>query len=375
MFSFVSRFFFISLLLSACTAPKQIAKADTQTLDNLRAHIQYLADDKLEGRRTGTNGEKLAMEYIATQFKTIGLLPKGTDGYYQAFDVNDGKQINPGTHFSINGNELMVNKEFFPFAFSPNQTIEALPSIAIQEWDMPWFFDLKDILEENKNNPHFDLAEYIRANAKKAKTKGASAVILYNTSSIADKLVFEPKDKTEQSSIPVIYITKETAQKYFKDPSATLTIKLKTDIGEKKRIGHNVIGYINNGAATTVILGAHYDHLGYGEDGNSMLRTGEKLIHNGADDNASGTAAVLELARFLITSKLKNNNYLFIAFSAEELGLNGSKYYTEHPTIELQHVNYMINMDMVGRLNDTTKVLTIGGYGTSPMWGEELNNI
>ena len=91
------------------------------------------------------------------------------------------------------------------------------------------------------------------------------------------------------------------------------------DIGEKKRTGHNVIGYIDNGAATTVILGAHFDHLGYGEDGNSMLRTGEKLIHNGADDNASGTAALIELARILKTSKAKNNNYLFIAFSGEEL--------------------------------------------------------
>ena len=121
-----------------------------------------------------------------------------------------------------------------------------------------------------------------------------------------------------------------------------------------------MIGYIDNRAATTVILGAHYDHLGYGEDGNSMIRTGEKNIHNGADDNASGTAALIELARKLKTSKATNNNYLFIAFSGEELGLFGSKYFTENPTIDLKTVNYMINMDMVGRLNDSSKVLTIG---------------
>ena len=95
------------------------------------------------------------------------------------------------------------------------------------------------------------------------------------------------------------------------------------DIGEKKRTGHNVIGYIDNGAPNTIVLGAHYDHLGYGEDGNSMLRTGEHLIHNGADDNASGTAALIELSRLLKNSKLNNNNYLFIAFSGEELGLFG----------------------------------------------------
>ena len=161
-------------------------------------------------------------------------------------------------------------------------------------------------------------------------------------------------------------VSKAVAKKYFSENDATLEVKMKIDIGEKIRIGKNVIGYINNGAATTVVLGAHFDHLGYGEDGNSMLRTGEKLIHNGADDNASGTAALIELARLLKSSKAKNNNYLFIAFSGEELGLYGSKYFTEHPTIDLGSISYMINMDMIGRFNDSSKTITIGGYGTSP---------
>ena len=143
-------------------------------------------------------------------------------------------------------------------------------------------------------------------------------------------------------------------------------------MGESKREGHNIVGYIDNHSNSTVILGAHYDHLGYGEDGNSMLRTGEKLIHNGADDNASGTSALIELAGMLSKSKAKTNNYLFIAFSGEELGLFGSKFFTEHPTVDLKSTNYMINMDMVGRLNDSSKVLTIGGYGTSPIWSTAL---
>jgi Zn-dependent M28 family amino/carboxypeptidase len=109
--------------------------------------------------------------------------------------------------------------------------------------------------------------------------------------------------------------------------------------------------------------------LGYGEDHNSLYSGHTPAIHNGADDNASGTAALLELARMIPASKLKNNNYLFIAFSGEELGLYGSKYYTEHPTIDLGRVNYMINMDMVGRLNDSARI-TVGGYGTSPYWGQ-----
>ncbi|HSC39814.1 MAG TPA: M28 family peptidase, partial [Chitinophagaceae bacterium] len=92
-------------------------------------------------------------------------------------------------------------------------------------------------------------------------------------------------------------------------------------------------------------------------------------------DNASGTAALIELARLLKGSKLKNNNYLFIAFSGEELGLFGSKYYTDHPTVELSRVDYMINMDMVGRLNDSSKLLNIGGYGTSPQWGPLFSSL
>jgi len=159
----------------------------------------------------------------------------------------------------------------------------------------------------------------------------------------------------------------------MKDESASMDVKINVSISEKMRTGNNVIGYINNGAEKTIILGAHYDHLGYGEDGNSMYRGADKQIHNGADDNASGTAALIELAKLLKQSKIKNNNYLFIAFSGEELGLFGSKYFVEHPAIDLKKVNYMINMDMVGRLNDSSKSLIIGGYGTSPEWGELFN--
>jgi aminopeptidase YwaD len=370
MSSPTAKLLFVLLILSGCSTPKQAGKTDIQTLNNLKAHIQYLADDKLEGRRTGSNGEKLAMEYIIEQFKAIGIVPKGTEYYVQSFMVDDGKQMGPTTQLMINGNELQTGKDFFAFPFSPNQSIEALPAISIRESGMPWFYDLKEILEENKTNPHFDLGNHIRDYSKNAISGGASAVILYNSSSIDDELKFEPKDRSEQLAIPLVYVFKEPAKKYFSDKGATLNIKLRIELDPKNRLGNNVIGYIDNRAVTTIVLGAHFDHLGYGEDGNSMLRTGEKLIHNGADDNASGTAALIELARKLKISKATHNNYLFIAFSGEELGLFGSKYFTEHPTIDLNNVSCMINMDMVGRLNDSTKVITIGGYGTSPAWGE-----
>lgn len=361
------------VFLSSVVTAQKLKKADKATIANLQAHIGYLADDKLEGRRAGGAGEKLAMEYIAGQFKSLGLQPKGTDGFYQPFEIQEGKEVKEGTFFSINEVKLEKMKDFFPFPFSALKSVDASPAVALQEADMPWFVDLKEILSENQQNPHFDLIEYIRNNSKKAYDKGATAIIIYNSSAIDDKLEFNGKDKSALLPVPVIYVKKDAAKKYFSDATATLNLKLKVDIGEKSRTGHNVAAYLDNGAATTVVLGAHFDHLGYGEDGNSMLRTGEKLIHNGADDNASGTAALLELAKRLKGRKDKSSNYLFLAFSGEELGLFGSKYFTEHPTVDLSTVNYMINMDMVGRLNDSTHILTIGGYGTSPQWATVIN--
>ena len=368
LFLFTSQFSFAQK-----NKPLKLSKADKVIVANLQSHINYLADDKLEGRRTGTNGEKLAMEYISSEFQKIGIAAKGKNGYYQPFEINDGKQINSSTHFIINNNHLVLGKDFFPLAFSANINLEALPAVAVQEADMPWFYDLKFGLEENKDNPHFDLSEYVRSNVKKAQAKGASTIVLYNSSAIDDKLQFNGKDRSEALEIPVLYVSKEVAKKYFEDESATLDIKIKVEISAKNRTGNNVVGYIDNGSVSTVILGAHFDHLGFGEDGNSMIRTGEKLIHNGADDNASGTAALIELARLLKNSKQKNNNYLFIAFSGEELGLNGSKYFTENPTIDMGTVNFMINMDMVGRLKDSSRVLTVGGFGTSPQWSSLIN--
>ena len=160
--------------------------------------------------------------------------------------------------------------------------------------------------------------------------------------------------------------------KYLADDDATARINLAISIRDKIRYGHNVAGYLDNGAAQTIIIGAHYDHLGYGEDKNS-LNTGAPAIHNGADDNASGTAGVIELARMIKKSGTKNFNYLFLSFSGEELGLYGSKYFADHPTVSLSSVDYMINLDMIGRMNDSTHTITVGGYGTSPSWSSLLS--
>lgn len=363
--------FWLLLLIAPFSNAQKLKKADKAVLASLQAHVGFLASDKLEGRRTGSAGEKLAYEYISGEFTKAGFLPRGDNGtFIQEFEVNEGKQISPSSHLIINGFDLDAEKEFFPFIFSPNASVEAAPSISLRESGTIWFWDLKELLEENKNNPHFDLQDAIKTKVNEVAGKGATALIIYNTSSIKDELKFEAKAKAEPVKIPVVYVTAEVKKKYLYDETATQDIKLKVEITDKKRMGHNVVGYIDNGAANTIILGAHYDHLGYGEDHNSLYTGSTPQIHNGADDNASGTAALIEVSKQLKASKFKNNNYLVISFSGEELGLYGSKYYTEHPTVSLSNANYMINMDMVGRLGDSTHGLTIGGYGTSPVWGQ-----
>ncbi len=134
--------------------------------------------------------------------------------------------------------------------------------------------------------------------------------------------------------------------------------------------GKNIIGYIDNQAKNTILIGAHYDHLGYGNE-NSLHRGEKNLIHNGADDNASGVAMMIDLASKLRIAN-KNNNYLFIAFSGEEIGLLGSNYYTKNAIIKMSNINYMINMDMVGRLNEDT-TLAVYGLGTSPIFKQTIN--
>jgi len=347
-------------------------KADKETLANLKEHVMFLADDKLEGRRAGSAGELLAMQYISEQFKKNGLEPKGTNGYVQEFDIDEGRQLTDDKNrLTINGKALEPKTDYYPLAYSANGAAEGEASLDLGEKGEPWFFDVKDVLEENKNNPHFDIGDAIKKEARRDKERGATALVVINRSKAVDNIQFNKNDTAAPLLLPVVFITADGFKKYFTDANATYKITLQVNIAPKKRKARNVAGYIGFNAPQTVILGAHFDHLGYGEDGNSLDGPGQ--IHNGADDNASGTAALIELARLLQHTTAHNNNYLFIAFSGEELGLFGSKYWLEHPSMNIVP-NYMINMDMVGRY-DSARKLTIGGYGTSPTWGTVLNAI
>lgn len=140
--------------------------------------------------------------------------------------------------------------------------------------------------------------------------------------------------------------------------------------------GRNVVGYLDNGADYTIIVGAHYDHLGEGHYGHSLDTHGEGKIHNGADDNASGTSGVMELARIFADNKVKEDcNFIFICFSGEELGLVGSKRFTERVEFDSSKIQAMINMDMIGRLKDSTHKIQVSGIGTSPVFGDIVQRL
>ncbi|MEK6615619.1 MAG: M20/M25/M40 family metallo-hydrolase [Bacteroidota bacterium] len=169
-----------------------------------------------------------------------------------------------------------------------------------------------------------------------------------------EKFKLEPKGNNNR----YLYSYSFKKSKTLKDTTEKVTVN-----------SYNVAAYLNNDAENTVIIGAHYDHLGMGHDNILSDTTAEGKIHNGADDNASGTAGVMELARYFAQNNRKEKfNFLFICFSAEELGLHGSKKYCENPTVDFSKVNYMLNMDMIGRMNDSTKKLIIYGVGTAPDW-------
>jgi hypothetical protein len=359
----------VLLFLAQGVSAQKLSKSDKALVGFLKSEVGYLASDELKGRRAGDPGETSAANFIATKFKEVGLVPKGDNGdYFQYFTINDGKIIAPNTRLSINGKDLEPGVDFFPLANTINGTTKGDASPDLHEKGQPWMVDLADALEENKTNPHFDINNLISDKLKSAKEKGATLVLFFNSTKGADVLKFDAKDRSEIALLPVAYLTEKGRDKFIKEETDTYTIDIQLAVEPKIRKSKNVVGFLDNNAQYTVVIGAHFDHLGYGEDGNSMIRNGQPDIHNGADDNASGTASMIELAFQLKGNKAKHYNYLFIGFSAEELGLNGSKYFVENPTISLNTVNYMINMDMVGRMNDSTKTITVGGYGTSPSW-------
>jgi Zn-dependent M28 family amino/carboxypeptidase len=159
-------------------------------------------------------------------------------------------------------------------------------------------------------------------------------------------------------AIPVVYVTQAARKKYLRDESASVDIRIRTSFSEKTFTGHNVVGYIDNGAASTVVIGARYDRPQKSADS----------AGSGYGGNAAGVASMIELARMLVSSKTKNNNYLFVGFSGSDQEAFGSKFMSGHPPADAKQLNYLLDLDRIMPPQDSSYGLIIGGYGSSPAW-------
>jgi len=377
----IKKFLFsaIVLLIAACSTIKQVSLTDDALKANLKRHISTLASDEYQGRETGTKGEELAMNYVISLFKEAGLKPKGEKGFVQEFPFTEGANIGKGTQLYINAKSFKLNEDFYPLQYSGNGIFIGYivkvgygiyaPQLNRDDYSGKMNIAKKIVVIESSspdgNDPHGKYGDYdLGQRVSYAVSRGATAVIFINSDTTAEDPKADFMHKYTSSTVPVIFAKGEAARMLKNDVITNCVVGATIEKIEKK--GHNVIGYVNNKAATTVVIGAHYDHLGMG--GESSLYRGQPAIHHGADDNASGTAALIEVARYLRGKKNQSNNYLFIAFSGEEKGLLGSNYFVKHPTVDIKQVNYMINMDMVGRIKPDEPALIINGEGTSPLW-------
>ncbi len=383
----IRKLIYVALFLSACSAPKLLPLSNDQVKANLKKHIITLSSDEYEGREAGTEGETKAATYITKEFKSIGLKPKGEKGFIQKFKFNSGATFGGSTQLVVNNYIFKNGEDFYPLPFSGNAVVTnyisrvgyGISDTGLKQDDYRSKMNIAKrifLIETGTpdgSQPHGKFAEWsdLRKKIDLAIVKGAAAIIFINS----DTSLSDPKadwlNHTTPVAIPVLFAKGKAARLLHDSVITNCTVGAEIIHIEKE--GSNIVGYVDNKATSTIIVGAHYDHLGFGDEGS--LYRGEKAIHNGADDNASGTAALIELAKFVRAHGLKSKNYLFLAFSGEEKGLLGSNYFVKHPTIDIKQVSCMINMDMLGRLKTDDKALIINGTGTSPQWKEWLDSI
>ncbi|HEX6126477.1 MAG TPA: M28 family peptidase [Pyrinomonadaceae bacterium] len=385
---------------------------------NLRTHVQYLASQKLEGRRTGEQGATFAAGYVANQFAKFKLKPghrsngsKAT--FLQPFPYVAGVQLGADNFLRIipgditREQKMEIGINWMPLGYSmsadipPADLVFAGFGITAPEanYDDYKGLDVKDKIvlmfdsTPDTGNPHSAFARFnIHTKANIAKDKGAKAIVLIATDPDFknDRLSRLAYDRTfGETALPVVGIMRshgaellgvkddlelQAIEKQQAETRAVArvfpkaTAQLKVNLVKKQVDAYNVIGYLEGTDPQlkneAIIIGAHYDHLGRG--GSSSLAANSTEIHYGADDNASGTSAILELARLFAKEKKNKRTLIFMAFGGEEEGLLGSKHYVNNPAWPLEKTIAMINLDMVGRLNENK--LTVGGVGTASEW-------
>ncbi|MBI3232959.1 MAG: M20/M25/M40 family metallo-hydrolase [Bacteroidetes bacterium] len=373
-------------------ASAQKGKADNKIINPIKKHILVLSNDSLEGRGTGTAAELKAAKYIKGVMEENGLKPYDQyPNFEQTFTFTSSKYSKSKFKLISSSAEISYKEkiDFWPLSISSSgrafsgwfnagfgivaEDLKQNDYLRFTSLDSGKIF-LIDIGNPDGINPHTHFAKYdLSYKVNEAIKHGASGVVFYQSNAKVDVPDSSLSVKISGYGIPVLYTnnTQISMQRIPRDAA----LYIETNIQKIEKTGHNVLGSLDYGKLYTIVIGAHYDHLGWGDQGGSLHAAHSKAIHNGADDNASGVAVMLELINQIKKDKnLHEYNYMFVAFSGEELGLYGSSNLVKHLPINPLRVNCMLNMDMVGRLDTTKKTLVVGGVGTSPLW-DQLDSI
>lgn len=369
--------------------------------------VKTLSEPRMKGRGTGSPELERAASWIAGQFKKAGLKPAANGGYYQRFSVTTNASLGKQNRLVAAGSTLEFQKDFQPFNFSGNGTatsevlfagygitapeysyddyagVDAKDKVVLLLRHEPQEFDEKSVFAGKVYTTHAQLTN----KAVNARFHGAKAVIFVNDISNhtdADTLDrFSSNVGPNSPDIPFVQVRAEVADKWLAMAGTSLkswiaevdqdlkprpmlipglSVDLAVEVVRQKKDVPNVAAYLPGETDEYVIVGAHYDHIGMGEQSSMSPSEAGKAVHHGADDNASGTAGLVELAYHLAAKPRMKRGVLFLAFSGEELGLLGSNYYANHPLLPLEKAVAMLNMDMIGRIKD--KKVFIGGTGT-----------
>ena len=416
MKNFILLVFIFSGILAAQNNNPEITSAEIQ--DN----INYLASDQLEGRMTGTPELYIAAEFLKKEFESYGLKPLFNGSYFQEFPFMEKLELSSENILELNfENEslsesyyMVVGSDYTTLSFSDNLLVEselvfAGYGISAEELDYDDYanVDVKDKIvvvfrnHPDMKSPHSEFEQYssLRYKTTIARDRGAKGIIFLNTlDKTNDELITLKYDNAGNiKDISAIQLKRNLADDMFRNYNtdifsiqklidslktpASFTLKsysakILTDVKEVRGTSVNVGAYIDAGNENFkdeyLVIGAHFDHLGWG--GDNSLYIGEPSIHNGADDNASGTTGLLELAeKFASMKNQLDRKIVFIAFSGEELGLLGSSFVVNNFPIPIENNITMINMDMIGRLNDKNDLI-VYGTGTSSKWKNILDD-
>ncbi len=358
--------------------------AYTITESAIDTHIRVLASDSLEGREVGEPGEWKAAQYIIGQFQAAGLQPAGENGFLQSFEFTKKIDFGPKNRLVVNGTPLAINEEYLPLSqsantsFSFDQVIPVDYGITTEDSSYNDYGGkdvagkavlIKRFTPDAGANPHVDFSKYESLTDKilNAVNHRAAGVFIVTPSDKDDTLINLGVTHVTPKDIPIVMLRRKGLAKLGIDSVALGSFRADGEV-ELVRVhdtGYNVIGTIPGTSDTTIIIGAHYDHLGWGGP-SSRYTEKEKAIHHGADDNGSGDAGLLELARYFADkrSSLKYT-FTFVAFSGEEAGILGSSAFVKHAGFNPKLVRMMLNMDMIGRLKDQENGLAVFGTGTA----------